>query len=177
MSGEANGSTEEHPWALIGRRLSKPCKQWTFYAVLVVGILILGYLAVWIEAKNVFFFAPTPERAVPDLQPLRLAYATAILAVACPGLMQLLLSLNKMAVVTSIILGFVSIFLAYKLSFISESFADTNLLGGLGLIIATLVWWLANGEDELFQDRVNPGAPSGGDPNRRLPGGSRRVKT
>ena len=39
----------EDPWAMILRRLKQPCRQLTFYVVLVIGILILGYLSVWIE--------------------------------------------------------------------------------------------------------------------------------
>ncbi|NKL74836.1 hypothetical protein [Rhizobium leguminosarum] len=176
MGSEENSAVGEHPWALVGRRLSRPCKQWTFYAVLVVGILVLGYLAVWIEFKNALFFHATENEQLADLKPLRLAYATAIMAVALPCTMQLGLTLNKMAVVSGIILAFIVLLFSYWLSFDSESFRWTNVLGIIGLIVATLCWWLANGEDELFQDRVNPNSASGGDPSRPLSGGTGGVK-
>lgn len=176
MENEEGFALGEHPWALVGRRLSRPCKQWTFYAVLIIGILVLGFLAVWIEFKHAFYFEVGSVDHQIDLKPLRLAYATAILAVAAPCLMQLGLTLNKMAFVSTAVLAFIVSAISYWLSLDSTSFLSTNLLGIPGLFIATLCWWLANGEDELFQDRVNPNSASGGDPSRPLSGGTGGVK-
>lgn len=167
---------KEDPWALVKRRISRPCRQRTFYVVLILGILILGYLGVWIEVKNILFFTPTAEHPHPSLDPLRLAYATAILAVGVPCLMQFALSMNKMAVVTAFVLAFLVVCSAYFLSIASESIGLTHFLGVCGLLVATLSWWLANGEDDLFQDRVNPDAASGGNPDRELSGGNSGIK-
>lgn len=175
-SAESEKGTGEHPWALVGRRLTRPCRQWTFYVVLILGILILGYLAVWIEVGNVIGFEPSAGCQTPNLEPLQLAYATAILAVGVPCLMQLGLTLNKMALVLAFILAFSVLFFAYRVSGEGISLSGVHFYGLFGLLVATMSWWLANGEDELFQDRPKPSAPSGGDPTRELPGGNSGVK-
>jgi len=163
-------------FALLKRRVTHPLKQWTFAVVFVVGILILGYLAVWIELKTALSFLPTPEESKVDLAPLQLAYATAILAVAGPSIMQLMLTLDKMAM----LVGFVLIFLmgscAYFVSTATPDWFSVQFFGVLGLITATTAWWLANGEDELFQDKTRPAAASGGDPTRELSGKPGKVK-
>lgn len=176
-SGEAEKSVGEHPWALIGRRLSSPWKQWTFFIVFILGIWVLGYLAVWIEVGNVASLRPSPAEPHPHLEPLRLAYATAILAVGGPCLMQLYLSQNKIAIVVGFVLLFLVLFVAYTVANGDLGLGGINCFGIFGLIIAAFCWWLANGEDELFQDRATQGAASGGDPTRELPGGNSGVKT
>jgi MFS family permease len=169
-SGEGEGGGE-HPWALIGRRLKLPCRQWTFYVVLILGILVLGYLAVWIEVVRVWDFKPSDEHPQPNLESLRLAYATAILAVGAPCFMQLVLTLNKMAAISGFVLLFLFAFMAYCVSNAEAGPGGVHFYGVVGLFVATLLWWLANGEDELFQDRVPFNAGSGGDPRRDLKGG------
>lgn len=175
-SGETETGVDENPWAMIGRRLKRPCQQWTFYVVLILGIVILGYLAVWIEAVHAWNFTVTPRQPDFDLEPLKLAYATAILAVGAPCCMQIALTLNKMAILTGIVLIFVILTLAYSLSTGNLSHVGVHLIGLPGLLFAILSWWLANGEDELFQDRAKPNAASGGDPARSLSGGKSGVK-
>lgn len=175
-SGETETDAGENPWAMIGRRLKRPCRQWTFYVVLILGIVILGYLAVWIEVTRAWNFTATPGAPHLDLNSLRLAYATAILAVGAPCCMQIVLTLNKMAILAGIILIFVILTLAYSVSTSDLSLTGVHSAGLFGLLFATLSWWLANGEDELFQDRVNPNAGSGGDLTRNLSGGKSGVK-
>lgn len=171
-----NGTDGEHPWAMVGRRLKHPCRQWTFYVVLILGILVLGYFAVWIEFARVWNFQPSTGHEEPDLQALRLAYATAVLAVGAPCVMQLGLTMNKMAIVSSFVLIFIVLWLAYWVTNADTDTAGVHFYGLMGLTVATLCWWLANGEDELFQDRAPPGAASGGDPQRSLKGGNSEVK-
>lgn len=175
---EAETCAVEKPWAMIARRLSRPCRQWTFYAVLGLGIVILGYLAVWIEAWHAWNFTATPTKPIVDLGPLKLAYATAILAVGGPSCMQIMLTQNKMAIVASIVLVFVILVLAYSLSTANFSHVYVHVVGGAGFFLSILSWWLAVGEDELFQDQVNTYAASGGyDTNRILAGGTSGVRT
>lgn len=168
----------EHPWALIGRRITTPVKQFSFWTVLLLGIVLIGYLSVWIEEGNVNDFVATKKQPFPDVAPLRLAYATAILAVAAPCVAQLMFSLNKMAVVVSFVITIVVGSLAYGLSELANSLQSIQCYGRAGLLIAVLTWWLANGEDEIFQDRTTPYAGSGGDnPLGPLPGGNAGVRT
>lgn len=169
---------EESIWAPIRQRLFHPLRQVTFWLVLLLGIVVVGYLAVWIEVGHVISFTPTSERSTVDLDPLRLAYATAILATASPCLMQLLLTDSKMIRVAAIALAFAALWLAYCVSVEAAWACRVHVYGGLGMALAILAWWLANGEDPLLQDRVSPSASSGGDnPLRDLPGGETDVRT
>ncbi|MBF0355963.1 MAG: hypothetical protein HQL43_12070 [Alphaproteobacteria bacterium] len=173
---ETETGAVDNPWAMIGRRLKQPCQQYSFYVVLILGIVILGYLAVWIEAWHAWKFTATPTKPDIDLDPLKLAYATAILAVGAPCCMQIALTLNKMAILTGIVLIFLILTITYSLATVNFSHIFVHLLGAPGLLLAILSWWLANGEDELFQDRVKPYAASGGDTTRDLSGGNSGVK-
>lgn len=166
----------EDPWAMILRRLKQLCRQLTFYVVLVIGILILGYLSVWIEIVRIWEFKPTPDLPAPDLASLRLAYATAILAVGAPCVMQLFFTTNKMAILSGVVLIFGVLWLAYWVTNAFVGLYGVHCYGLLGLVVATLSWWLANGEDSLFQDRVMPNASSGGEISRALNGGNSGVQ-
>lgn len=177
MAGRNIGTQfDDHPWSLIGSRLKTPIGQWSFWIVLILGIIVIGYLAVWIEVSHVNHFVPTKERRAPDLEPLRLAYATAMLAVAAPCVAQLVLAMNKMAGLVALVIAFAVAALAYRVSASASDLCTVHIYGVPGLLIAVLSWWLANGEDELFQDRTTPGGPSGGDTRRRLAGGKSKVK-
>ena len=170
---KANIDIDEHPWSLLGRRLRMPFKQWSFWIVLILGIGVFGYLAVWIEEHHIADFVPTKERPTPDLEPLRLAYATAILAVAAPCIAQLVLAMNKMAGLVGLVITTVVGALAYWVSESTSNLGAIHSFGLPGLLIAAFAWWLANGEDQLFQDRPNSQASSGGpDPMGQLPGGN-----
>lgn len=70
--------------------------------------------------KNVLLFTPTPDHPKPSLEPLRLAYATAILAVGVPCLMQPALSMNKMAAVTAFVLAFLPFPEMHELDVLSD---------------------------------------------------------
>ena len=177
MSGDHLGINEK-PWELLGRRLKAPLAQWSFWIVLLFGIGVFGYLAVWIEESHISDFVPTKDQATPDLEPLRLAYATAILAVAAPCVAQLVLALNKMAGLVALIMTCAVAALAYCVSDAAPNLHAVHSYGRPGMLIAALAWWLANGEDKLFQDRTNPYASSGGtDPQRDLSGSESKVKT
>jgi hypothetical protein len=171
-NGNQDSPKDEGPglFTPVYRRLTKPVKQLSFWVVLVLGIIVLGYLAVMIEAVRVAFAKE------PDFEPLKLAYATAILAVGAPCQMQLILGQDKMLRVLAIVLIFLNLALAYCVGSQAQGALWVNVSGLIGLLIATCSWWLANGEDELFQDRPAPAAPSGGDTSRELSGGSSGVK-
>lgn len=168
----------ESPWALVLRRLTKPCRQFTFYVFLVFGILAAGYLAVWIEAWHAIRFVVTPEKPSLDLEPLKISYATAIIAVAGPCIMQTMLSRDKIAIGICFIVTFCVVCITKLISSDGIGQADIHVVGAAGVLVSIFSWWLANGDDDLFQDKVNPYAASGGKKlNGDLPGGMSKVKT
>lgn len=117
-----------------------------------------------------------PDEYIPaQLMPLSIAYATAILAVAAPAIMQLLLTLDKMAILVGCLLIILTGTAAYNAADDMEGFWWLNSTGIFGLFIATFAWWLANGADDLFQDRPKNNSGSGGDVERQLSGGKRGV--
>lgn len=172
-----NNGDDDGPsrWALLGRRLTRPVKQVSFYVVLLIGIGVIGYLAVWIEEVRVAHAGAAGSTAQSNFEPLRLAYATAILAVGAPCLMQLIYVEDKIARVIAVVLGFVILTFAYCVDNEAPDLSWIHLFGRVGLLLATGAWWLANGEDELFQDMPTRNAPSGGDPHRELTGGDSGV--
>lgn len=167
----------ESVWAPVKRRLLFPIRQVTFWLVLLLGIVVIGCLAVWIEEVNVLYFVSTPENPSVELEPLRLAYATAILAIASPCLMQLFLAEKKMLRVAAIGLSVVVLWLAYLAASGAGSISSVHWSGLPGLALAILCWWLANGEDQLFQDRPELSGPSGGDVHRDLNSVNKDVRT
>lgn len=168
----------EHPWALLGRRLRMPLFQWSFWTVMLVGIAFIGYLAVWIEETTISNFVPTAQEPEPNLEPLKLSYATAILAVAAPCIAQLALVMNKMATLVALVFAVIVATLAYQVMYGAHDLHAVHLVGRPGMLVALLSWWLANGEDDLFQDRTRPNVPSGGSNTQRpLSSGSSKVKT
>ncbi|WP_336964020.1 hypothetical protein [Sphingobium aquiterrae] len=163
------------PWNLLRERLQKPCKEWSFYIFLGVGILFLGGMAIWIEAYRFLTFVASQDHPHAELSGIRLALATAILAIAGPAAMQLMYALDKMATVVAILLIAVELVLAiYLMGFGSPDGCGTILWGFIGLGLAVLTWWLANGGDNIFQDETPDDAATGGNPTRPLLGGAQR---
>ena len=161
MSADLN-IIEQDNWALVKTRLRTPVKQVTFWTVLIFGILFASCLSLWIEICNVWDFVPTTDCPEPDLGPLRLAYATTILALAAPCLAQLYFTSDKMIRVIAFIISFLSLGLAYWVSENAKGLYSTHGIGILGLAISVAAWWLANGEDPILQDRSDTAAGSGG---------------
>lgn len=163
------------PWNLLRERLQKPCKELSFYIFLGIGILFLGGMAIWIEVYRFLTFIPTPEHQHAELAGTRLALATAILAIAGPAAMQLMYALDKMATVVAILLIAIELLLAiYLMGFGSPNGCGTIFWGFVGLSLAVLTWWLANGGDNIFQDETPDDAATGGNPTRPLLGGAQR---
>ncbi len=157
-------------WHVLHRRWTRPSGQLSFWTFLVVGIIILGGLAVWIEIYRYAYHVPAQPGEHAALAPLQLALATAGLAVAGPSAMQLLYSRDKLAIVAAIILFTIEMIFAMYLMVFGEPKECGTLGGGLICIgVAVVAWALANGEDDIFQDDVANDASMGGDPMRPLP--------
>ncbi|WEJ99487.1 MAG: hypothetical protein P0Y59_21655 [Candidatus Sphingomonas phytovorans] len=164
-------------WKVLHRRWTRPNKQLSFWTFLLVGIVVLGGLAVWIEGYRYFNFVPTDKQSSADRAPLQLALATAGLAVAGPAAMQLLYSRDKLAIVTAILLFTVEMISAMYLMVFGVPKDCGTIVGGVTCVgIAIVAWVLANGEDDIFQDDVPNDVPAGGDPMRHLPGGPAPAK-
>lgn len=158
-------------WKLLHRRWTRPRKELSFWTFLLVGIVLLGGLAVWIEGYRYYFFVPTTEHPAAELGGLKLALATAGLAIAGPAAMQLLYSRDKLAIVAAILLFTVEMLAAmYLMVFGTPSTWGTIAAGLVCVAPAILAWVLANGEDDIFQDDASDDASTGGDPMKPLPG-------
>ena len=171
--GESAAKTVSPAWLVLHRRWTKPTKQLSFWTFLLVGIVILGGLAVWIEGFRYVNFVPSSEEPTPKLEPIQLALATAGLAVAGPSAMQLLYSRDKLAIVAAILLFTAEMISAmYLMVFGEPDVAGTIISGMLCVALAIVAWVLANGEDDIFQDEVDSDVSAGGNPMRPLPSGS-----
>lgn len=164
-------------WALLYRRWSLPKRQWSFWIFLFVGIVVLGGLAVWIELYR-YIFSPAEHGKQADIGAVRLALATAGLAVGGPAAMQLLYSRDKLAIVIAILLfTFVMIAAMFLMTFGEPAGCGTFIAGLVCVAPSILAWMLANGEDPIFQDEVPDDAPGGGQPMKALPSVKAPVRT
>lgn len=165
-----NGFSAE--WALVCERLRKPVRELTFWLYLIVAVAGFGGLAIWIEWWRYLHEVPQPP-----LSNLRLALATVFPAVLGASALELILGENKL--LRGIGIAFLAFFLVlafYILGFGDMSDEKAIFLGAVGCLGGILVWWISNGLDELFQDRVDPSNASGGDPRRPLSRQATKIK-
>ena len=183
-SEKQSAKTIPPAWKVLHRRWTRPSGQFSFWTFLLVGIVILGGIAVWIELYRYAFIplsspsdieaadAAGAHQPVRSLSALQLALATAGLAVAGPAVMQLLYSRDKLAIVAAVLLITVEMIFAMYLMVFGEAGKLGTLVAGLiCVIVAILAWILANGEDDIFQDEVANDASTGGNPMRPLSSG------
>jgi heme/copper-type cytochrome/quinol oxidase subunit 3 len=173
MSEQTDAGAPIKPaYRLLHSRWTSPAREWSFWTFLLVGIVILGGLAVWIEGVRYFNDVPKPNEQS-DIAPLQLALATAGLAVAGPSAMQMLYSRDKLTIVAAILLFTVEMIFSMYLMVFGEAKACGTFVAGLVCVVAAIVSWvLANGDDVIFQDETPNDAAAGGNPMRPLGTGS-----
>jgi hypothetical protein len=150
-------------------RLKSPVASVTFWTYAVIGIVIFGGLAIWIELCKYVFLDPD-GKATSD--GIRLAVNTYFPAVGCSAAQQLFISEKQRTYLRSF--GYflsVAFMLACLFSFLIQiEHPMWSLWLGIALsVLAILVWWIANGNDPTFQD-PDPEGPIGGNTSAPLPG-------
>jgi hypothetical protein len=123
---------------------------------LFLAVVVAGGLGVWVELKNVIIGGTN------DYSNLLLAIYTYFPAIAAAPVLQLVLREEKYVRSFGLIIGSVLLILGVT------TFPDTNSGPSLFLIcvpasvVAVLFWWIANGTDPNFDDKVHPEDSLGG---------------
>lgn len=143
----------------IGKRLKAPVKHTNFWGYLFLAIFVLGGLSVYIEWFR--YGAGKTQNS----EGIVLALFTVFPAIMGASAVQLVLdkdnSPTRMA-------GLISLFLCALLTFVftADPFEISKTIavicGIVCCLIAVLVWWIANGEEEIFRDTIKPYASMGG---------------
>ncbi|MEG8027703.1 hypothetical protein [Sphingomonas aerolata] len=171
-------------------RLVKPRYSVPFVMYLLTGVLLLGGVAIWVEivkySISSHFYYPSSSRPRPDIEAILAAIHTFYPALAWSATMQLVLAdapageadgrPHKRLRALALFLGSVVLVLAVVVMSLAEVLLPSVSLafGLLGVLIAIVLWWIANAEDDTYKDspRSIGLAPKGGAavPNAPLPG-------
>lgn len=154
-------------WTLLGKdlwdRFFVPWKHPSFLWYFLGGVVLFGGLGVWFELIDLFGqHSPNPDA------PLRTALLSTFPAILGPACMQIMWSdaakyLKTFA--TAVLIGGIALAIVYARPIV----ADATAVHAYSWLTAAsmLVWWLANAYQKEFHDID---APTGGNPDRQLPG-------
>ena len=75
-------------------------------------------------------------------------------------------------------MGAILLALAGALLFVDKTLSPQTSLtcGGLASLLSVFIWWIANGQEKLFYDDVDPDDSVGGNPNKPLDGSLSGIK-
>lgn len=171
-------------------RLVRPRYSVPFVMYLLTGVLLLGGVAIWVEIVKYsigsHFYHPSSGRPAPNIEAVLAAIHTFYPALAWSATMQLVLAdapegeadgrPHKRLRALALFLGSVVLVLAVVVMSLAEVLLPWVSLafGLLGVLIAIVLWWIANAEEDTYKDspRSIGLAPKGGAavPNAALPG-------
>lgn len=171
-------------------RLIRPRYSVPFMMYLFTGVLLLGGVAIWVEivkySISSHFYLPSSGRPVPRIDAILAAIHTFYPALAWSATMQVVLAdapegdsdgrPHKRLRALALFLGSVVLVLAVVVMSLAEVLLPSVSLGFglLGVLIAIVLWWIANAEDDTYKDspKLIGLAPKGGAavPNAALPG-------
>ncbi|MDP1735392.1 MAG: hypothetical protein Q8L44_13620 [Sulfuritalea sp.] len=155
--GPENGGSFRLLWAFIYSQLKTPLPHFSFWAYLLVAVLGAGALGFWVELVRFW-------RGDSDTAAVLTAVYTFFPALAAGATLQMSLDeRDKKYVISFAHLAGAIVFittLPRTLNF--SGMAVSIVLGVVGTLLATLLWWIANGGNSSFQD-FTPTAAVGGD--------------
>lgn len=131
------------------RRLCAPVRSVTFYAHLLIAVLVCGGLGIW----NTLYQCKLNSQW--DLLNIAAALYTYFPAIAAAALIELTHErqpyLRSFGLISSVF--FVCIFF-----FATTTQPNTRMIfAGIGALLSILFWWIANGEKDCFKD-IDPNA-------------------
>lgn len=171
-------------------RLIRPWYSVPFVMYLLTGVLLLGGVAIWVEivkySISSHFHLSYPDRRAPSIDAILAAIHTFYPALAWSATMQIVLAdapegdsdgrPHKRLRALALFLGSVVLVLAIVVMSLAEVLLPSVSLafGLLGVLIAIVLWCIANAEDATYKDSPKSIglAPKGGAavPNAALPG-------
>jgi len=153
----------------LKKRFMAPVGQVSFWVFLILGVLLFSACGVWVELGK---YLLSPNKSLDAIQT---AIFTFFPALACTSTMQIIFSDEEKKPMKSIayLVGVLQLLAAIGLLSFTKYFSSTTLIwtGFITSIIAIVTWWIANGEDPIFNDNVSKmDIPTGGDANAPLKG-------
>ncbi|MCE9610334.1 MAG: hypothetical protein K8R23_09090 [Chthoniobacter sp.] len=142
------------------RRLCAPVRSVTFYAHLLLAVLVCGGLGIW----NALYQCKLMEQW--DMFNIAASLYTYFPAVAAAALIEL--THERQPYLRSF--GLLSGALFVGIFFLATTTQPLTRLifAGIGAVLSVFFWWIANGEKDCFKD-IDPNAPTP-DPNTELEG-------
>ncbi|MGK5007208.1 hypothetical protein [Janthinobacterium sp. LB2P70] len=146
-------------------QLATPLGQFSFWTYLLIAVWGIGGLGIWVELIK-------HARGAGNSEGILTAIYTYFPAVAVGSSMQLIIKEDEKRHVRSFasLIGSALILIAV-LQGLELTGEYPYVWGVIGILIATFLWWVANGGDENLHDNINP-ADSLGDNPHKPPAGS-----
>lgn len=152
----------------IYRRTINPFQSVPFVVYTVLAIIMLGSAGIWYEILKIHISTQDP-----NYNGVVVAYTSFYLALTGSASHRLILSStdkpDKVMVSFSILAGALSILFLVAIHLLYELDKINWLLTATFAIIPMWIWWIANGDDPVFQSIVTDAA-TGGNTNRTLQG-------
>jgi hypothetical protein len=154
----------------LRQRLARPIRQFSFWVYILIGVVLFGGIAVWVELAKLI----PGIGATAHVESIRTAIDTYFPAIGCAAAVQLAFAAENKKYLVSF--GYlVTVFFAVSsvLLILLERTPATlfSWIGDLiGCFLAILMWWIANGLDRTYRDILDPEAPLGGSLETPIPG-------
>lgn len=174
LAHSESAAAESNDWKLLYQELKKrtcdPLNDFTFFVYLLLAIFVFGGLGIWVE-----LFKPLISSKAIELSSLTIALITYFPAqIGSTGLQLVLSSHDKR---DKLMMSFgIFVFVVFMLASIALSLLSAQhptmvlTLSSLCAILAVWLWWVTNSVDSTYRKGPTPDAPTGGEPNRSLPG-------
>lgn len=144
--------------AYLWHQLRTPLGQVSFWTYLILAVWGFGGLGVWVEViKHV--------RGADNIESILTAIYTYFPAVAFGSSMQLIIREDTRRHVRSfaLLIGAILVIIA-SLQGLELFYHYEFMWSYIGVLIATILWWCANGSDENLHDNISPDASLGDSP-------------
>ena len=148
-------------------RFFTPWLQVSFWAYLILGIVLCGGVAIWVEVLKYLAHIGGAES-------IRTAINAYFPAIGCAAAVQLAFAAETKKYLLSFSLLIAALFAAFSLVVLLLERTPVSsfsfVAGIVGSLFAVLTWWIANGLEPTYQDIVDPEAAVGGATQDPLPG-------
>lgn len=154
----------------IGRRFRRPVGSPSFWMFLIVGIIGFGGIAIWIEVLKYGFHLLDTKSA----EGIATAVNTYFPAIGCGAGLQIVTwekDKPNLRACGMAVWSIMSAFCVVLLLLQAHHPLLSGVLGSICSILALATWWLANGEEDAFQNAPKTNAATGGDLDQPLAGG------
>lgn len=153
-------------WDYLGTQLTSPLLHFSFWVYLIGAVVLSGGIGIWVEIAR-------HMQGEENAAAISTALYTFYPALAVGAIAQLLIDEQNPKYVRSFAiastLALVLVTLPRLLHFVDHE-CVAFLLGILGCIGATLLWWIANGGSQTFKDFPPADATVGGNQGNEPPG-------